>query len=170
MRTAPSSCNCKRLFYSVKAADSLLWYAEDDDATAAAASVHAISVAKKAAEEARHAVDEQDTSRFAAAKTEAVRAWSDAFNALIVTIRSGNRATAAAHEAVAIVKGLYKQVVDSERLLTAAKGAESCPICMEPFGAAGAARTPCGHSFCVGCIAQWKRKKSTCPVCRGSLG
>ncbi|KAJ1286958.1 hypothetical protein BS78_03G392400 [Paspalum vaginatum] len=42
----------------------------------------------------------------------------------------------------------------------------SCPICLEDM-ARDATRLPgCGHGFHAGCIGNWFKKTSTCPLCR----
>eukprot|EP00438_Fugacium_kawagutii_P017570 Skav222233 [mRNA] locus=scaffold3059:794:6204:- [translate_table: standard] len=56
---------------------------------------------------------------------------------------------------------------------------QSCPICMEDFGAweAGSALeiviTPCFHTFHVGCISGWLGKRRglshDCPTCRWDI-
>lgn len=47
---------------------------------------------------------------------------------------------------------------------------DECPICTEEFAnGVEPVKCPWGHRFHRKCLAEWKRKKSTCPVCRGDL-
>ena len=39
-----------------------------------------------------------------------------------------------------------------------------CAVCNEVFVEATA--LTCGHTFCLVCITEWKKRKSSCPVCR----
>ena len=39
-----------------------------------------------------------------------------------------------------------------------------CAVCNEVFVEATA--LTCGHTFCLFCITEWKKRKSSCPVCR----
>ena len=43
----------------------------------------------------------------------------------------------------------------------------SCPICMsllrDPFA------TPCGHTFCFGCVTQHLAARNSCPACAAYL-
>jgi len=45
-----------------------------------------------------------------------------------------------------------------------------CPVCMEDFGPEDDVRvTPCGHAFHHGCLADWLRRSTTCPLCRDDI-
>ncbi|XP_054042969.1 E3 ubiquitin-protein ligase Topors-like [Rissa tridactyla] len=55
------------------------------------------------------------------------------------------------------------QVQQAGQLEAAAE--DLCPICMNTIRKA--THVPgCFHCFCFGCIHQWARRRSTCPVCR----
>lgn len=41
-----------------------------------------------------------------------------------------------------------------------------CPICLEGCGIRRARMLNCSHEFCEGCITQWSRRSSSCPLCR----
>ena len=41
----------------------------------------------------------------------------------------------------------------------------TCSICLEPADTT----TTCGHFFHHTCIATWKQRNATCPICRGAL-
>ena len=43
----------------------------------------------------------------------------------------------------------------------------SCPICCETMTAPLV--TPCGHTFCHGCVMQWVARKKTCPLCNAGI-
>lgn len=43
-----------------------------------------------------------------------------------------------------------------------------CPICYDKLDYS-ARITNCNHVFCNGCIKEWKRKSSSCPLCRSEL-
>mmetsp|Transcript_82691 Transcript_82691/g.257149 ORF Transcript_82691/g.257149 Transcript_82691/m.257149 type:complete len:263 (+) Transcript_82691:60-848(+) len=40
-----------------------------------------------------------------------------------------------------------------------------CPVCHGPLRKS-VALVPCGHVFCVGCVAPWLQLSSSCPTCR----
>lgn len=45
-----------------------------------------------------------------------------------------------------------------------------CVICITALEAhEGGVRLPCGHLFHESCVAEWLRKKSSCPHCRAQL-
>ena len=58
---------------------------------------------------------------------------------------------------------------------------EGCSVCAEPFSTRdlGTGHDPtdrrravalaCGHIFCEGCVAEWLRRESTCPLCRAEI-
>ena len=58
---------------------------------------------------------------------------------------------------------------------------EGCSVCAEPFSTRdlGTSHDPtdrrravalaCGHIFCEGCVAEWLRRESTCPLCRAEI-
>ena len=65
-------------------------------------------------------------------------------------------------------------------------GGALCSVCTEPFsdvpvasafggggGSAGSSKRAvtlsCGHIFCQGCLEEWLRRESTCPLCRASV-
>jgi E3 ubiquitin-protein ligase RNF8 len=42
-----------------------------------------------------------------------------------------------------------------------------CAVCSELF--VEAVSVNCGHTFCTHCIAEWRKKKNNCPVCRTDI-
>ena len=56
-----------------------------------------------------------------------------------------------------------------ERESKAAVETDRCLICLEPPHEP--TRLPCGHSFCMGCVAELRAKgvSETCPLCRAPL-
>jgi hypothetical protein len=48
---------------------------------------------------------------------------------------------------------------------------EECPICTKPIPSnIDNVKTPCGHSFCFGCIVKWIVENSnSCPLCRTNI-
>mmetsp|Transcript_20972 Transcript_20972/g.39409 ORF Transcript_20972/g.39409 Transcript_20972/m.39409 type:complete len:303 (+) Transcript_20972:80-988(+) len=52
---------------------------------------------------------------------------------------------------------------------------ESCPICMEDFAAWEAGQdteivmTPCLHTFHIGCVRGWLKRRPECPTCRWDI-
>jgi len=47
----------------------------------------------------------------------------------------------------------------------------SCSICLDDFPTTQIERTPCAHSFCRPCLAQWRSMAhgATCPMCRTDM-
>lgn len=43
---------------------------------------------------------------------------------------------------------------------------EQCPVCMLPMTDSTSRRLDCGHVFHTRCLDRWKRRSSTCPMCR----
>ena len=48
---------------------------------------------------------------------------------------------------------------------------EECPICTKPIPSnIDNVKTPCGHTFCFGCIIKWIVENSnSCPLCRTNI-
>ena len=45
---------------------------------------------------------------------------------------------------------------------------DECPVCLEPLAARIAARPPCGHEVCLGCLLRLAAPRR-CPMCRAPL-
>merc|ERR1712151_622078 len=80
------------------------------------------------------------------------------------------------HRATAILERL-PQVAYSAELFSGEPHPESCPICMEDFGASEQLAsstillTPCLHAYHEHCLRGWleKNKNTFCPSCRWDL-
>lgn len=46
---------------------------------------------------------------------------------------------------------------------------ERCAICLEDREEGEVQTTHCGHTFHRGCLREWMRRSSTCPLCRAQL-
>lgn len=44
-----------------------------------------------------------------------------------------------------------------------------CSICMEELFMKKVYHAPCGHTFHVQCLSQWRMKRNNCPLCRQIL-
>ena len=44
-----------------------------------------------------------------------------------------------------------------------------CPICLTEEEIPVAAQLPCEHVFCLGCLHEWKKISSKCPLCRKNI-
>ena len=64
---------------------------------------------------------------------------------------------------------LRKRLLTASLNPTADKGlelSEQCAICLCPQHRNTRIKLPCGHSFHVGCLDEWRLRSSTCPTCR----
>jgi SUMO ligase MMS21 Smc5/6 complex component len=43
---------------------------------------------------------------------------------------------------------------------------EECSICLEELNTSNFLLTSCNHFFHIDCINNWKKKSTTCPLCR----
>lgn len=43
---------------------------------------------------------------------------------------------------------------------------DSCPVCMTQMSESNSRTLECGHVFHIRCLERWKRRNSTCPMCR----
>lgn len=43
---------------------------------------------------------------------------------------------------------------------------EACPVCMSAMSEGSYRTLDCGHVFHARCLDRWKRRSSTCPMCR----
>jgi len=60
---------------------------------------------------------------------------------------------------------LFQDMMDNFREL--AETQLQCAVCNELF--VDAVSVNCGHTFCSYCIAEWRKKKNNCPVCRAKI-
>lgn len=60
------------------------------------------------------------------------------------------------------------ELADSKTAFT--NGDDCCSICLEDFDPELKYREmPCGHIFHIDCVDSWLEKRTTCPVCKGSV-
>lgn len=57
----------------------------------------------------------------------------------------------------------YHYVCDTSKL----SAKLMCAICSEPL--VSPSKTPCKHTFCMGCLKQHTDRSATCPICRATL-
>mmetsp|Transcript_85523 Transcript_85523/g.238699 ORF Transcript_85523/g.238699 Transcript_85523/m.238699 type:complete len:265 (+) Transcript_85523:59-853(+) len=63
------------------------------------------------------------------------------------------------------------RIAYSAELFSGSPHPDSCPVCMEDFGADGReiVLTPCLHVFHAPCLGSWLSRRSDCPSCRWDI-
>lgn len=67
------------------------------------------------------------------------------------------------------VKDIPFQLVPLEAEASESNDEEECLICQEEMGAEKVTQLTCGHIYHKTCIANWLKRKASCPTCRQSV-
>ncbi|KAG6533873.1 hypothetical protein ZIOFF_007751 [Zingiber officinale] len=64
----------------------------------------------------------------------------------------------------------FAEAVEGLRMVTTTREDTSCPICLDDLEEMSQVLAmPCGHPFHEGCLLEWLKRSSSCPLCRFSL-
>ena len=80
--------------------------------------------------------------------------------------RLGQALAGSQNELTRTLKRIFAETAQYRYVREASAEREACSICLQLSESPEVAVTPCGHSFCPGCLGRWFHRNRNCPLCK----